>query len=507
MISIDNSKIISQQNSPSSNDLQMAIRDNKPRLALAALSHGTLWKEKLPNGHSPLVYAIRLGRHEIVQRLSEIESIDVSEKDSSGLSPLDHASISGDPRMLSILLSSIVGKAAEQAASGNFKGAEIFQEISKEMALYRTPDLFDGSPLHRAAFTGDIAEMEKHLQFFSVNQTDVKGWTPLHYASLSGKPDAVKWLLAKNAKASIQAKDGKTPLHLAAISGAQQIVELLLNEKVPLDAVDHKGRTPLHYAAGKDSLRTLSLLIKSGADPLNRNLRATPLEILTAQIHTQAAHRDPLKTDWSSTFLSACVFGSWMCRLAGQNDLGDALDFLTVPASLAMIIKKSPNWSQPIGYSIRCVILELLSEKLGQRALLWGQTFFIGREAIRGLSNCWGMRHLETWRPLRNSFIHLTTGAGAMTRLFGPFFPSRPTPNHPPGSPTPATPWSCLSKTGSSQCDIKDKYCIETMGSCMDLFKEESYYKLTFAQKILGADRPTFRKNYREGALMYTLRQ
>src|SRR5262249_45572868 len=94
-----------------SSDLLRVIQSND-RSALVHLlkSHPNCYQELLSNGHIPIDYAIRKGHYDIVKMLLEYCPIDLDEKDSQGLTPVDHAVISGDPKMQALVIGTVVGK-------------------------------------------------------------------------------------------------------------------------------------------------------------------------------------------------------------------------------------------------------------------------------------------------------------------------------------------------------------------------------------------------------------
>ena len=62
-----------------------------------------------------------------------------------------------------------------------------------------------------------------------VDNTDLTGQTPLHYAVRTGHLDAVKKLCSEGANPNHQAKWQKlSPLHLASVLGDEEIIEELL---------------------------------------------------------------------------------------------------------------------------------------------------------------------------------------------------------------------------------------------------------------------------------------
>jgi len=95
-----------------------------------------------------------------------------------------------------------------------------------------------GTPLHKAAFAGDIAAIKALLAGgANVNAKNEDGWTPLHDAAFAGDVVAIEALLAGGADVDATAEagpmaqpgeSGPTPLHLAAHNGHPGAIKALL---------------------------------------------------------------------------------------------------------------------------------------------------------------------------------------------------------------------------------------------------------------------------------------
>lgn len=70
------------------------------------------------------------------------------------------------------------------------------------------------TPLHAAAASGDIQQLEKLLnsRLIDINSVDSNGWQPLHEAVHSGSLEATKLLLSRGADLSAQTNNGGTAL-------------------------------------------------------------------------------------------------------------------------------------------------------------------------------------------------------------------------------------------------------------------------------------------------------
>ena len=78
------------------------------------------------------------------------------------------------------------------------------------------------------AIQGDVDRVSLLLKVGAdVDARDAGGWTPLHWASATGRETVVRLLLDKGADVNATKTFGKTPLHIASERGHASIVRLL----------------------------------------------------------------------------------------------------------------------------------------------------------------------------------------------------------------------------------------------------------------------------------------
>lgn len=106
---------------------------------------------------------------------------------------------------------------------------------------------------------------------------------PIHDELIRGDEQAV---LAMLAETDVDLRDarGRTPLHYAALLGRKNAVDALINAGADVNAVDALGETPLHLAARRTQVYQVQQLLRAGAraDELNRN-GASPILLLTEE--------------------------------------------------------------------------------------------------------------------------------------------------------------------------------------------------------------------------------
>ena len=75
-----------------------------------------------------------------------------------------------------------------------------------------------------------------------LQQYDLVGHTPLHWASLSGHSHIVRFFIECRAPIDMPARNelGSQPIHCATSGGHVQVVDLLLEAGATIDATDNK---------------------------------------------------------------------------------------------------------------------------------------------------------------------------------------------------------------------------------------------------------------------------
>jgi ankyrin repeat protein len=129
------------------------------------------------------------------------------------------------------------------------------------------------SALHVAGHL-DMLEIVLTIPAFGdldVNEPDVDGFTPLHYAVALGER-AVWKLIKAGADPTVVTDGGLSPLHVAARDGKSGVLGLLLDQYRERNVLEKRvnlpgdGRMPIHYACRAGSPEAVWDLLRNGAD-------------------------------------------------------------------------------------------------------------------------------------------------------------------------------------------------------------------------------------------------
>jgi hypothetical protein len=137
---------------------------------------------------------------------------------------------------------------------------------------------------------GHLPEVTAHLETSpeSVQATDDRGYTPLHWAAIRGHEDLALALLAAGAPADVTGADGGSPLHWACHHEQTDLVRGLLRAGADPNRANQWARTALHVAARRNCQRVAEVLIESGAT-LDATTREgwTPLHVAARAGHPE----------------------------------------------------------------------------------------------------------------------------------------------------------------------------------------------------------------------------
>ena len=107
----------------------------------------------------------------------------------------------------------------------------------------KVPTIRGETPLMLAAIKGDKALAQKLLDMGAPINADY-GWTALHYSASTGKHEMTQFLIDKGAKVNARTERGVTPLYMAARIVAAPTVEVLLRAGADKTLCNDQGISP-----------------------------------------------------------------------------------------------------------------------------------------------------------------------------------------------------------------------------------------------------------------------
>ncbi len=211
-----------------------------------------------------------------------------------------------------------------------------------------------------ASMKGDLgivkSIIQKNKNCVNKIKNDKKQWSPIHFASINGRIEVVKFLIDKKANINAKAKNQWTSLHLASFyfqtkivkllvdegasvnmevntwtslhfasnNGYQQIVELLLNAKANVNAkaiFEKNKHTPLHFASNNGHTKVVEFLLKKN----NIEINAKSIHNWTA-LHFASAkgHLEIIKLLLSKGAKKTnSIYGRAPCDVANNVNMSD----------------------------------------------------------------------------------------------------------------------------------------------------------------------------------------
>ncbi|WP_257264034.1 ankyrin repeat domain-containing protein, partial [Endozoicomonas sp. ONNA2] len=211
--------------------------------------------EEENDGKTALHFAADRGNKEIVDRLLDVEGIDVNKMvKTDGCTALHLAANSDHAEIVKLLV----------GVKGFFRGIEVNMESSGGNTALRIA-VVKGNKNSVWALL-DVSDIE----VYSKDKRD--GSTILHLAVKENHTEVVRTLLRRAPGFDVNEKfiykDGNrvTPLHLAVKNGNEGCVELLLNKEANINVADDFGNTPMHYAAMNNQFGCALALFNKGAN-------------------------------------------------------------------------------------------------------------------------------------------------------------------------------------------------------------------------------------------------
>jgi len=243
------------------------------------------------NGRTPLHLAVRNGYESVSRILLEEGGAEVNKGDFSQRTPLYYASGRGNWYCIDLLLKhgakmdildDKMRSPLHTAAGGGLKNSVAVKHLLATTNITGDPiDKFGRSPLSYAASHDKLDNLIfLHQRGATLNNRDIQGRTPLHFASASGHKDIVKYLIISG-EIDVDVRDNnqRTPLYHAVSKGHLDVAKILIEAGADVNVREINGATPLHSAANKGNSEMVIYLINSGAKTdIEDHHQRTPLD-------------------------------------------------------------------------------------------------------------------------------------------------------------------------------------------------------------------------------------
>ncbi|XP_073472117.1 ankyrin repeat and SAM domain-containing protein 1A isoform X2 [Aquarana catesbeiana] len=200
--------------------------------------------------------------HPLSSLLSIWRGPNVNCVDSSGYTPLHHASLNGHKDVVEVLLRN---EAVTNIA--DCKGCFPLHLAAWKGDSQIVRLLIHHGPSHAKVNEQNVPEVKKYGPFHPyVNAKNNDNETALHCAAQYGHTEVVRVLLEELTDPTMRNNKMETPLDLAALYGRLEVVKLLLNAHPNLLSCHTRKHTPLHLAARNGHRAVVRVLLDAAMD-------------------------------------------------------------------------------------------------------------------------------------------------------------------------------------------------------------------------------------------------
>ncbi|XP_028278182.1 ankyrin repeat and sterile alpha motif domain-containing protein 1B isoform X2 [Parambassis ranga] len=235
------------------------------------------------------------------------------------------------------------------------------------------------TPLHHASLNGHRDVVLKLLQFeASTNIADSKGCFPLHLAAWRGDVDIVRILIhhgPSHCRVNQQNHERETALHCAAQYGHSEVVSVLLQELTDPTMRNSRQESPLDLAALYGRLQVVRMLVSAHPNLMTSHTRLhTPLHLAarnghhsTAQTLLDAGMDVNCVTENGSALHEAALFGKMdVVRLLLDSGIDTTLRDSRGRTALE-ILREHPA---PKSQQITALIQEYMMDEMEKRSIM-----------------------------------------------------------------------------------------------------------------------------------------
>lgn len=217
-----------------------------------------------------------------------------------------------------------------------------FRTLLRDKALLNGRDICLWTPLHYLAVQRDRSRGVSIFLKSGADSTlsDLRGYTPMHYACAHGSIETVHALLVSDGLAA-QGIDGATPIHLAAQYGRKDILKDLRAHSDPnvsqaFEMGDYSGQLPIHWAV-RHGRTELIEVFRSQVNQQDHR-RWSPLHLasllnkpeMIELLRSAGASLESRSFGEATPLHYACWNASWdaarlLLKLGAQHDARDAI--------------------------------------------------------------------------------------------------------------------------------------------------------------------------------------
>lgn len=295
--------------------LHLAIHGLHEEMVDLLIANGADVNARDSDYDTPLIKAAQGGSEAIIMALVKAGA-DVNAADMSGKTPLHHLMMSGDMETVTLLINSganvnaadnsgltpvffvpLTGKSRAKVELLISRGAEINikdgegTSLLQHTVIMEDPEMLEVLKSHDvrvddifdAVIMGNVEAVEKLIDEKPevLNSQNPAGFTPLHFAAMTGNKSMLDMLLKKGADVHLLTKNGQSPLHRAVtVEVAQTLIDA--GAEVVSDAPDF---SPILFPL--KSMEVMNLLISKGAD-VNRKDPSGMNLLITAAVNGNA---------------------------------------------------------------------------------------------------------------------------------------------------------------------------------------------------------------------------
>jgi len=141
---------------------------------------------------------------------------------------------------------------------------ELAQILHRNGSSVEPRDKYNITPLHSAAFYGDLEMFQVLLEYYGVDvnaQTGVRN-TPLNCGSRGDHPRVTRLLIERGADPNTRGYKGLTPLHNALGNGRVEMARVLIEHGANVEVENDEGKTPLDVASDEQRDEIIKLVLE-----------------------------------------------------------------------------------------------------------------------------------------------------------------------------------------------------------------------------------------------------